>query len=125
MNRIFSALIGLSLLVACQAGNDPDRIRPAKLLTPGQVTSILTDITLAESVVTMSGLSFQDALSRYDLYERDILRKNGVDSTTYRQSYRYYMSRSEDMEAIFTALNDSLAKRRDAHTKLLDIKGIR
>lgn len=125
MNRVLIAIVSLGLWTACTESDEPARVAPTKLLTQEQVTSILTDVTLAESVVSVSGLSFQDALSRYDLYEREIFRKNGVDSATYRQSYRYYMSHNSDMEAIFKALNDSLTKRRDAKMKLLDIKGVR
>jgi hypothetical protein len=125
MKKVWLILWGAALLAACSEPGQPERVAPAKLLAQQQLTSILTEIAVAESVVSLSGLSFQDALARYDRYERDILRRNGVDSTTYRQSYRYYMSNSEDMEAIFAAVNDSITKRRDALMRQLDAKGMR
>jgi hypothetical protein len=126
MKKIWLILWGLAaLLAACSEPGQPERVAPAKLLSQQQLASILTEISIAESVVSLSGLSFQDALARYDRYERDILRRNGVDSAAYRQSYRYYMSSSEDMEAIFAAVNDSITKRRDALMRQLDAKGLR
>ncbi|MCS7017574.1 MAG: DUF4296 domain-containing protein [Cytophagales bacterium] len=97
-------------LIGC-AINDKQEV-PKGTLPMSKMAAILADIHLAEAAVALQGLTFQDALSRYDHYEREIMRRHQTDTATYRQSYQFYASNSQYLADLMKQVTDTLYARK-------------
>ena len=103
-------LIPLILLFACAETEE----KPERLLTKEQMVGILTDIHIAEAKANRTSLRSYDSLQiMYKAYENDVLKKHKTDSTTYRQSYKYYLEHMQEMDEIYTAVVDTLSLREN------------
>lgn len=71
---------------------------------------LLIEIHMAEAGVSMMAIDHQRAIALYKTYHAEILKKHGIDTSAYRQSYDYYMQKPLEMENILTAVEDSLVK---------------
>ncbi|MCS6968697.1 MAG: DUF4296 domain-containing protein [Cytophagales bacterium] len=78
------------------------------------IASILADIHLAEAAVAMQALTFQESLSRYDYYEREIMRRHQTDTATYRRSYEFYAADANQLAQLMKIVADTLTARRKA-----------
>lgn len=114
--RLFACLVPLWLW-ACQQERPAAQRKPDKLLDKPVMVAVLADVLLAESAISLSGLTFQDGLARFDKYEKGIFSRYGIDSAVYRQSYAYYMQSEADMAELLQALNDTLLLRKDRKMK--------
>jgi hypothetical protein len=105
LKRLLTALLFLS---ACVKPETP----PPGVIPKDQMTEILIDIHVAEAQVSHLNLRSYDSMQvAYNGFERDIFQKYRVDSTSYNQSYQYYLRNPKLMEEIYTAVVDSLALR--------------
>lgn len=76
------------------------------------MAAILTDIHLAESRVNRLQLkSLDSSLMIFNRLKIDIYKKHKVDTTAYRESYSYYMSRPERMTTIYEKVNKKIEER--------------
>ncbi|WP_250632264.1 DUF4296 domain-containing protein [Rhodoflexus caldus] len=108
-------LYGCALLIALTActGNGKQDA-PAGTLPMPKMAAITADIHLAEAAVAMQGLTFQEALSRYDRYEREIMRRHQTDTVTYRKSYEFYAGESSRLADLMKLVADTLYARQKA-----------
>ncbi|TAF35202.1 MAG: DUF4296 domain-containing protein [Cytophagales bacterium] len=112
-------LMSLGLMFSC--GNPENKTAnpetpivplPKKLLPEQKFVSILADFHMVEAVVSQLGV--RDSLSkiqRFERYEYNVFRRQGVDSTTYHANYRYYMSHNDKAKELLKALLDTLKMR--------------
>lgn len=108
-------LYGCLLLIAPAACTDNgEQDTPAGTLPMPKMAAITADIHLAEAAVAMQGLTFQEALSRYDRYEREIMRRHQTDTVTYRKSYEFYASESTRLADLMKLVADTLSARQNA-----------
>ncbi len=110
-NFLYGCML-LIALTACTGNGKQDA--PAGTLPMPKMAAITADIHLAEAAVAMQGLTFQEALSRYDRYEREIMRRHQTDTVTYRKSYRFYASDSYRLADLMKQVADTLSARQKA-----------
>ena len=80
------------------------------------MATILTDIHLAESRVNRLQLkSLDSSLMIFNRLKSDIWKKHQVDTTAYRESYSYYMSRPERMTAIYEKVSKKIEVREKSN----------
>lgn len=82
-----------------------------------KMAAIVADIHLAESAVALQGLTFQEALARYDRYEREIMRRYQTDTVAYRKSYQFYAGDSRRLADLMKQVTDTLNARQTALRK--------
>jgi len=104
--------LALVMLAGC-SGNDTQEAPKGTLPMP-KMAAIIADIHLAESAVALQGLTFQEALSRYDRYEREIMRRHQTDTAAYRKSYQFYASDSYRLADLMKQVTDTLNARQAA-----------
>jgi len=101
----------LLLLTACAESPKP----PAGTLDKDRMINILIDIHVAEARAGGAALRSQDSSTvYYKVLEAEVFKKHGVDSTTYYNSYRYYMNNLKQMDQIYAAVVDSLSLRENS-----------
>ncbi len=104
-------LFCLLLLSACVESPKP----PPGTLDKDRMINILIDIHIAEAKASGASLRSQDSVTvYYKTLEQDVFKKHGVDSTTYYNSYRYYMANIKQMDQIYAAVVDSLSLRENS-----------
>ena len=105
------ALFLLLLLTACAESPKP----PPGTLSKDRMINILIDIHVAEARAGGASLRSQDSSTvYYKVLENQVFKKHGVDSTTYYNSYRYYMHNVKEMDQIYAAVVDSLSLRENS-----------
>ncbi|MBD0405001.1 DUF4296 domain-containing protein [Flammeovirga sp. EKP202] len=94
MKRIFNVLALGLLLVSC----GPEKPQaPADLLPKDKMVEVLIDLYKAEATVSTQHLPKDQAMNAYQKLEAGVYSKNSVDSTTFNNSYAYYLK--EDVTA--------------------------
>ncbi|WP_448518270.1 DUF4296 domain-containing protein [Rhodoflexus sp.] len=111
MKKFLRLCLLLVLLTGCANNNSQEA--PQGTLPMPKMAAILADIHLAEAAVALQGLTFQEALSRYDRYEREIMRRHQTDTITYRRSYQFYASDSYRLSDLMKLVADTLTARQN------------
>ncbi|ACT95047.1 DUF4296 domain-containing protein [Dyadobacter fermentans] len=109
----FTTGITLSVLFTLLLSSCSEEEKPPKGTLPEEkMAAILTDIHLAESRVNRLQLkSLDSSLMIFNRLKIDIYKKHKVDTTAYRESYSYYMSRPERMTTIYEKVNKKIEER--------------
>ena len=81
------------------------------------MAGILIEIHLAEGKVKELRLEKDSATLAYIYYEKEILKKHGVEADEYEKSYKYHLGNITTMDEIYSIVVDSLNVRR-ALTKI-------
>jgi hypothetical protein len=86
-----------TLVIACSPSD-----KPAQLIDQTEMVKILTDIHLIEAKISQLNMKTSDS-SRlvFDAWEKQLFAQYKVDTTVYRQSYRYYAAHPEQFDAIY------------------------
>jgi hypothetical protein len=102
---------GLILFAVSWAGckKEEEKQPPAGLLEEQVIIDILKDVYLAEAKVAGMGLTYDSSQKVFNLIEREILAKHGVEDSLYRISMSYYFEDAEDLSYIYEAVVDSLS----------------
>lgn len=109
-----SLLIILIFIFGCKSGNEPK-----DLLSPKEITPILVDLHLAESIYTQRyALNLTRENIQDDLY-LSVLKKHKVDQKVFEQSLAYYTKYPEKYKPIYDAVVD-LLNERDVKNKMND-----
>lgn len=86
--------------------------KPSDLIEEGKMIKILADIHLAEGRVSKLNLQSNDSSQMiYQVLEKRIFKKYQIDTTAYRQSYRYYLSQPDDFNEIYKKVVKDLEAR--------------
>jgi len=101
---ILALLLPAVLLPACTDNIEP----PEELLDQKTMVEVMVEIHIAESKINEMRGGQEKKNLLFDAYEKEIFVKNGIDSTTYRQSYDFYMNDLETMTDIYEQVVDSL-----------------
>ena len=106
MNKVIS-LIFVCLLSACGTKNETP---PQNLIPKNKLANILSEIHQAESKVNNLGLVYNDtSYFLFRKFQTEILAKYEVDTTSYFQSYKYYLVNPEDFLDIYKDVVKQLA----------------
>ena len=107
-----NGLIHLLLVALLVSGCVNDEKLPKDTMSEEHMAVILTDIHLAEARVNRLQLrSLDSSLMIYNKLKADIWKKHKVDTTAYRKSYDYYMTRPETMTRIYEKVNKKIEIR--------------
>lgn len=93
----------LLLLVACAR----DR-KPEGLLSEDEMVQILTDIHLAEGIVSSFPIHFDSSRILYPYLENEVFEKHAVSDSVFRTSLEFYMRDLRVMDRIYARTIDSL-----------------
>lgn len=104
----FFLIISLSGFLSC---SDKTEEKPADLLPPEKLTSILADIHLAETRVEKMGLQPDTAKVIFKRLQKEALLKHEVSEEEFQKSYAYYQEHLVQLDKIYEALIDTLGMR--------------
>ncbi len=103
-----AALLGAATACGSEAGLPP---KPDNLLSPAQLVPLLADMQVAEARAQHSARAPDTIQALYQGQETEILRRRGVTSQQFQQSYAHYAARPAELEAIYKTLTDTLSMR--------------
>lgn len=86
---------------------------PPNLLEQQQMVALLIDIHILEQQVAETKLSKNIKEDSFLLYREELFLKMGIDSTSYLESHKYYMTQVDKLHEIMTAVSDSIRQMRD------------
>ncbi len=101
MNKIL-ILVCLFFLLSCNRDNTPKGI-----INKDQMVKVLFDMGITDAYLNQIGPTdslLRQAHTRYNY----IFKKNRIDSTKFSKSLKYYSLRTEELDEIFSKVNDSL-----------------
>jgi hypothetical protein len=96
------------IFTSCTSGGGA---KPANLLTHAQMTRILADIHMAESMADMHFPSRDTSKIAYKILEKKIFAQHQVEDSVFLQSYEYYLRHLKEMDKIYEAVVDTLNLR--------------
>lgn len=102
MKKIFPHFL-LLLFLAC----GPEK-QPEDVLSEGKMVQILTDIHLAEGIVSSFPIHFDSSRVLYPYLENEVFEKHAVSDSVFRASLEYYMRDLRVMDRIYARTIDSL-----------------
>lgn len=76
-----------------------------------QMVGLMVDVYLAEAKVTNSQLHRDSVLKLFYPYEDSLAAKRGLNDSTLKINYQYYLQRPNELEAILDAVIDTLNLR--------------
>lgn len=85
--------------------------KPAGILTQEQMVLTLADLYVAEEKVSRLGLSKDSAEMVFRIMEGKVFDSLKIHDSVFRASQDYYLDHPKEMEAIYSALVDSLQLR--------------
>jgi len=106
MSRIRLAILIIGMLGACQKEK-----RPAGVLSPPELTKIMTELYLAEARANGQGMVRDSVMKYFKPAEQKLLAREGVSDSIMRITYQYYIERPEEFEKIYDSVIDSLSLR--------------
>jgi len=107
MKLILSFILCFGVFVACKKNTDT----PEGILESKKMVAVLIDIHLLESQIPHLTKMPDSSYILYKSYEKKIFQKHKIDSTTYKQSYSYYLNNLQEFEKIYGQVIDSLVYR--------------
>jgi hypothetical protein len=124
-NKPFIALV-LCVTLAFTACQTQDKSTPkgAVVFIPNPIaedsmTTILTELQLAESAVGLAPLNYALQVARYKQYEQNIFKKYGVDSARYFASYAHYAQDVKLLKKMYITAFDTIMLRKAAVDSLV------
>jgi len=98
-----AGLLTLLLVTTCC---QPDR--PKGVLTEREMVRVLTRIYLAEEKISRASIHYDSVKRILPYFREQIFEDVGVEDSVFRESWNYYLDHPDRLEAIYTALIDSL-----------------
>lgn len=75
------------------------------------MVSLMMEIYLAEARMSLLPLAKDSAYRLFVPYQDSIMRRKGIEDSTLRSAYSYYLKRPAELESIYDAIIDSLSLR--------------
>jgi hypothetical protein len=94
----------------------PSEVVPDHLLSPDSMVSILVDIHLAEAAAGIRNINDVQSFKAQQFYPA-IYKIHRTDSTTFHNSFDYYMKRPEKLVAIYDKVLSELSERESKTRK--------
>lgn len=106
-NNFWIGVAAMALwVISC---SEPER--PPAVLDQGQMTSLLVEVYLAESRISLQNIAKDSGYRYFVPFEDSLLRKRAISDSALRKSYEYYLSHPAELEKIYAAVVDSLNLR--------------
>ena len=104
--KIFAFIVVFALMPQCKQEEKPEG-----LLNKEQMVSLMVDVYMAEVKVTSSHLPRDSVLKLFYPYEDTLAAKRGLNDSTLKANYQYYLQRPGELEVILDAVIDTLNLR--------------
>lgn len=108
MNKFFTLSLFLFLVVGCTSNTIIDK--PDNLIAKNKMVAILTDVLIANGAQDIKNKNLQRNVNYFPL----VFEKYNIDSTQFKESNAYYISRIDDYEEILKSVEERLKKLKDA-----------
>ncbi len=103
------AILSCAIMVFFWACIEQKNEKPKNLFSQEEMVGIVLDIHLMEAKVQRQALpAIESNILQAELLQY-VYQRHKTDSLTFSQSYDYYMEHIEELEAIYKAVQDSLA----------------
>lgn len=103
-------IASFALLFSCQTEPVSSLdVKPADLLPESKMVSILIDVHIAESALSIKNFNRDSSLTLFSYYKEDIFKKHQVTELQFKNSYEYYCTHSKQFDHIYEVVIDSLA----------------
>ena len=96
----------LSTLISCKKEKQPQGI-----LSRPEMVDWMIDIYLAEARTQLLSLTHDSAYKIFVPYQDSLMLKKGLQDSTLRKSYQYYLDNPSELEALYDTVIDSLSLR--------------
>lgn len=93
--------------VGCQSANGDDEI-----MSKDAMVTYLIDLHIAEAQIQNLRLRKDSSDFVFELYERHLLKKNGITDSLFTRSYNYYLQYPDKLEDIYESVVDSISVRK-------------
>ena len=107
MRTLFLLLI-LALFLPAACGKDEQETAP---LTREQMVNLMMEVYLAEARTSLLPLPKDSSYRLFLAFQDSLMARQGVEDSTLRKAYSYYLNHPTEMEAIYDAIIDSLTLR--------------
>lgn len=106
----FILIASLSLLLSCQTDSTSGLdVKPADLISESKMVSVLIDIHVAESALSIKNFNRDSSLTLFAYYKEEIFKEHQITEQQFKDSYQYYSTHSEEFDHIYEVVVDSLA----------------
>lgn len=85
--------------------------KPKDILSKGEMVQMLMDVYITEEKVNRLALQRDSATKVFSALEQKVFEHRNLSDTVFKRSLNYYTDRPVELEAIYTALVDSLQLR--------------
>lgn len=85
--------------------------KPADLLTEEQMTTILVDIHITESALSLKNFNRDSSLTLYAGYKKEIFKEHQITEEQFKSSYDYYSKHAALFNHIYEVVIDSIAAK--------------
>jgi ADP-glucose pyrophosphorylase len=109
-------IFAILTIVSCSEKKE----RPKGILAPEKMALILSDIYVAENKVTSVGISTDSAEEVLRHYELKIFDQYGIDDSTYKESFKYYLENTKQLESVYDIVIDTLSLREQVESAKKD-----
>lgn len=106
--RYFSSIVLFAGVLSCQSENET----PPGIIPKNKMISFLIDLHIAEARINDLSLRRDSAEAFFKEVEDSLYAKNGIShDSIYQKSYEYYLRDVNGLDAIYSAVVDSLSLR--------------
>ncbi len=112
--KLFSVIVFSLIVGGCSNSSPFTAEKPENLLSETKFKSVISEMVLAEMMVQSKITSPKQVNEEMARLGKEILKKAGVDSTQYAQSFDYFSSDKDKMESIYNQIiaNFNLKKEK-------------
>lgn len=108
----------LFMIFSCQSSEQ----KQEGILSREEMVRMLSEVYILEEKISRLNLPADSSQQIFDLLKAQVFEANGVQDTVFKKSFDYYMDRPQEMEAIYTALVDSLQLHEQRSTYRQDVQ---
>ncbi|MCS6824471.1 MAG: DUF4296 domain-containing protein [Cytophagaceae bacterium] len=106
---MISLFIVFLFLLAC---NEHDEQPPPGILSKEKMITVLIDIYLTESAISLKNITRDSSVALYSLYEKEIFKKHNISDSVFYRSREFYYNHPKMYYSIYESLVDSLSMRQ-------------
>jgi hypothetical protein len=113
MKRLIKYLLVFTLsllLFYCSSEHAPDNLIPAS-----QMVEIISQLHIYESEISARSLSPDSSKLYFYEYQNQLMQKYQTDTATFNTSFRYYLSKGDPFDKIYSQVVDSLSLKEAQH----------
>lgn len=85
--------------------------KPANILSHEEMAGVIVDVYLAEARLNGMLMKRDSAKQVFKPFEERLLSKKGIQDSTLKKSYQYYLDHSDELEQIYDSVIDTLSLR--------------